>query len=226
MRIHRRVGYQCRKFYHRLLPSGELKAQPGELEAIKRSRGSKNSRKVTSVVGYEIVEDESQIVLTDGNENSEEEIEMPAPGVEESQPNKVEKKSPDIESRVLFSTHLQYEKVEQPVEVQIPKRMKKPWESRSVERIVKFPAASFECEASAILKANCDNPLNMLLFSPPGGESATNEYINAIKSHLISDTQAQKDGLLAAYFRITQAPEEHQKVLAHSFREAVLRTAH
>jgi hypothetical protein len=47
-----------------------------------------------------------------------------------------------------------------------------------VEEIVKFPAGTFEYEASAILKANRDNPLNMLLFVPPGGEEVTKEYIS------------------------------------------------
>jgi hypothetical protein len=54
-----KVGYQWQKFYHHLLQSGELKAQPSELETIKRSRSSKNSRKVTSVVEVEMVEETS-----------------------------------------------------------------------------------------------------------------------------------------------------------------------
>jgi hypothetical protein len=425
-----RVGYQCRNFYHRLLQSGELKAEPGELEAIKRGRGPKKPRKLTSVVEVEMVEEEPQIVFTDGNENSADEVERPIVEelrpievedksrdieslvlfstqlqreeqqqplvgeesrpieeenrdieslalfstqlqreeeeeqqqqqhveeeeenpdieslalfstqlqreeeegeqqsvveesqpvedeeenrgieslalfstqlqheeeerhkqpigieeenpdieslalfstqlqrdeeegqqfvVEESQPIEVEEENPDIESLALFSTQLQHEveeevaqqpieveykspdiesialfssqlqhdeEMEQRIEVKMPIRRKKPWEGRSIEGIVKFPAATFEYEASAILKANRDDPLNVLLLFPPGGESPTTEYSNAIRSHLVYDTQAQKDGLIAAYFRVNQAPEEQRRILAQSFVEAVVQTAH
>jgi hypothetical protein len=83
-----------------------------------------------------------------------------------------------------------------------------------------------ESEASRIVKADKNNSLNMLLLAPPGGEAPTDEYLRAIRAHLARDSQVQKDGLIAAYFRVTQAPEVNRQALARDFMQAVLRTVH
>jgi hypothetical protein len=87
-------------------------------------------------------------------------------------------------------------------------------------------AAGFEAEASRVLRANKDNPQAMLLFFPPGGEDATTEYLGAVWSHLVRDSQADKQRLVAAYFEVTQTPEASRAALARDFVSTVLRSVH
>jgi hypothetical protein len=190
-----RVGYQCRNFYHRMLESGELKALPGEIEATKRPRSSKRSKK--EEVTVEAIEEEPPVVMSDHEEPSEE------PVVVEEPPEI------GIESLTFFSTKLKENTLEEEEAPPAPpkRRRPKPWSAKVRQEVVKFPAPVFEYEASAILRLNADNPLNLLLFTPPGGKEVSDEYTNAIRSHLVKDTSAQKDGLVAAYFRVKDAPE-------------------
>jgi hypothetical protein len=106
----------------------------------------------------------------------------------------------------------------------VPQSRSEPWK-KCAHGIAKFPSDGFEFEAARILRTNKDSPLNLLLLSPPGGEEATDKYVNAVRSHLVRDSQAQKDGLLAAYFKVTQALQENRTALARDFVQAVIRFA-
>jgi hypothetical protein len=186
-----RVGYQCRNFYHRLLETGELKADPGELRAIRRTRNSKRTRRLKRKVTSEV-----------GNE---------------------EKESEDggIESLVLFSSRLR----ENPSLEESEEEGEEGGGGEQAVEETKEEEEGFEYEASAILRSNRDNPLNMLLLSPPGGLEGVDEYINAIRWHLVRDTQAEKDRLMAAYFRATEASGQEREALVGEFVQAVVRSA-
>jgi hypothetical protein len=103
--------------------------------------------------------------------------------------------------------------------------MKEPWlavKETSVRRSIE----TFECEASKLLKANMQSPLNLILFDPPGGATSTEEYVKAIKNHLMSDTQEEKDRLLREYFKVRQAPDSLQADLRKRFVEFVVQSVH
>jgi len=106
MQIPGRVGYQCRNFYHRLLESGELKADdlPGEPVVIKK-RQRKNTKSKVSVEP----EDFGEEFNSEKNEESEKDQDLDDSPEEE--PVKVIRKSPEpkaiqIKSLTLFSSTL------------------------------------------------------------------------------------------------------------------------
>jgi hypothetical protein len=104
-------------------------------------------------------------------------------------------------------------------------RMKEPWltlKGKSSRQSIE----TFEYEASKLLKANMESPLNMILFDPPGGATSTEEYFTAIKNHLMSDTQEEKDRLLCEYFKVRQAPDSLQADLRKRFVEFVVQSVH
>lgn len=101
------------------------------------------------------------------------------------------------------------EDVEEPV-VDAPlkwsPRMKEPWKTLSPESIQKLKEKSkeshFEYEASKILRANSNNPLNLLLFSVPTSNEIRQDYMTALRTHLAYDDQNIKDDLVRRYFQI------------------------
>jgi hypothetical protein len=121
-------------------------------------------------------------------------------------------------------SHQQWKKTEAPEFVKWSPRMREPWVTRKGRNADQSPI--FEYESSKLLKANRDNLLNMVLFGPLGAAVLSEEYLKAIKSHLMCDTQEEKDGLVAAYFKVLEAPDELQEDLGKGFVEFVVKSVH
>jgi hypothetical protein len=236
-----RVGYQCRNFYHRLLEAGELTAAPGELESIRRG----GSRRKRDRVLKRDIPDESEGEDVTLSEDTDDSDPTPPDVSPEHRPEPVVLAEPaagcppvaemefDVDSLVFFST--KYD-VEEPEEEELPMpaqevvrgqwnpRMRRPWAGAPSD--LHFPvhdrchvdAPEFEYQSARLLRANVENPLNLILLSFPAPKEVSGDYQKAVVQHLILDTQAGKEELLREYFQTMRGKPNIQADQLRSLR--------